>query len=149
LIKLINDTHQFKNSSVLFLLSEIRRTTNNINANLYDRYKNLYGNSYDSFVFNVESSRFLLNEEIYKFLSETEKQAKIISDYFYNNLQNYQTDDSINNAEFNEAFKYFSNLSLEEVAKKFYPYLRFEENIINYFCASLCKKNAVKPILYH
>lgn len=144
LIKLIKVIQEFKEVKLLNFVLDIPKDRKVL---LIDFYKSFYGDTYNNFVFNIESVRFLFNEELYVFLVTFEKQATNVKDYAYdylneNFMDNLDRDEKEKKCA--EAIKYFLSLNLEhDVVKKLSPYLEFEENIAKYFF-TLCKKCCCK-----
>ena len=125
-------------------LFKVNMEKNNVNA--HQAYKCLYGDDYDDFVYNIESSRFLFDEEIYEFLQEIDEQAKIMSNFFIKFLRVDMSVNDVSDANLCEAVNYFVNASFDKITlEKFYPYLKFEEDIFKWFLKHLRKILAVFP----
>lgn len=106
----------------------------------YQRYKNSYGDPYDKFIINIESSRFLFNEEIYSFLREYENKFTDANKYIYGRFtDNAFLSSSVFEDKFKTSIQYFSSLDLNALTSKFSPYLEFEENILKYYRNLICK----------
>jgi hypothetical protein len=93
-----------------------------------------FKNVYDQFIFHIESSRFLYNEEIYTFLNDIKKNSDVIKDYLKNVFYDMEKPEK-NKKEYEAAIKYFlTDVTNEKVVDKFTGFLQYEENIFKYIC---------------
>ena len=144
LIKLSRNIKGYKDVDIRRVSELFKATMEENNVNTHQAYKCLFGDDYDDFVYNIESSRFLFDDEIYKFLQEIDEQAKIMSNFFVKFLRVDMFVSDVSDASLDKAVKYFVNASFDKITlEKFYPYLKFEEDIFKWYLKPLHKILAV------
>lgn len=100
---------------------------------------------FEAYKYNLEASRFLYSEEIYKFLDQIETEAKLIDIYFDDYVTNHSGDADKRTSAETAIRNICSNYPKQTIADKFLPYLKYEENILIFYRNYLCKLCSFKP----
>jgi len=95
-----------------------------------DQYDENFGNIYKKFIFEIESSRFLYDLKIYKFLTEAKEKASIADEYIRREVFQEEGNSGEYKLGFTNLYDYFSNTLTDDYIVSFFDaYLRIEENI--------------------
>ena len=121
LMNFIKNIAQFKKEQALtIVLVKLKSHINENNGNLNDVYNHLYGNAYIDLKFQAEAAHFLFNKDINNFFETILKKAHELDE----NIYDYLISDNHHKSDFEESIKYFSNLQLDNIRKKFNCYLK-------------------------